>query len=49
MDNIKMQVKERGWNIVDWIYLAQNRYKWQAVVGMELQHSGSMKCGKFLD
>lgn len=26
MDNIKMYVKERGWKIVHWIYLAQNRY-----------------------
>jgi len=48
MDNIKMYVKERGWKIVYWIYLAQNRYKWRAAVGMELLHSGSRKCGNFL-
>jgi hypothetical protein len=49
MDNIKMYVKERGWKIVHWICLGQNRYKLGAVVGVELQHSGSVKCGKFLD
>jgi hypothetical protein len=48
MDNIKMYVKEKGWKIVHWIYLAQNRHKRWAIVGTELLHSGSMKCGKFL-
>ena len=30
-DNIKMNVKETGWKGMDWINLAQDRDKWQAV------------------
>jgi hypothetical protein len=30
-DNIKMDLKEIGWEIVDWIDLLQERDKWQAV------------------
>jgi hypothetical protein len=32
MDNIKMDLLEIGVNIVDWIGLAQNRYRWRALV-----------------
>jgi hypothetical protein len=27
-DNIKMDLLERGLSVVDWIGLAQNRYRW---------------------
>jgi hypothetical protein len=27
-DNIKMDPRETGWEGVDWIHLAQDRYKW---------------------
>jgi hypothetical protein len=30
--NIKMGVLEIGLNVVDWIDLAQDRYRWRAVV-----------------
>jgi hypothetical protein len=33
IDNIKMDLSEIGLNIVDWIGLAQNRYRWRALVG----------------
>jgi hypothetical protein len=29
-----MNLKEIGWEDVDWIYLAQNRDQWQALVNM---------------
>jgi hypothetical protein len=31
-DGIKMDVREIGCGCVEWIYLAQDRYRWQAVV-----------------
>ena len=33
-DNIKMDNKEFGWESVDWINLAKEKDKWQAVVKM---------------
>jgi hypothetical protein len=32
MDNIKMDLLEIGLSVVDWIGLAQDRYRWRAVV-----------------
>jgi hypothetical protein len=32
VDNIKMDLEEIRWGDVDWIGLAQNRYKWRALV-----------------
>jgi hypothetical protein len=32
MDNIKMDLIEIGLNVVDWIGLAQDRYRWRALV-----------------
>ena len=31
-DNIKMDIREVGWRCMDWIDLAQNRDRWQALV-----------------
>jgi hypothetical protein len=32
IDNIKMGLLETGVNVVDWIGLAQDRYRWRALV-----------------
>jgi hypothetical protein len=32
IDNIKVYLFEIGLNVVDWIGLAQDRYKWRALV-----------------
>jgi hypothetical protein len=32
MDKIKMDLLEIGLNVVDWIGLAQDRYRWRALV-----------------
>jgi hypothetical protein len=32
MDNIKKDLLEIGMNVVDWIGLAQDRYRWRAIV-----------------
>jgi hypothetical protein len=31
-DNITIDIKEVGWEDVDWINLARGRFKWRAVV-----------------
>jgi hypothetical protein len=32
IDNIKMDLSEIGLNVVDWIGLAQDRYRWRTLV-----------------
>jgi hypothetical protein len=32
VDNIKMDLKEKRWNGMDWIDLAQDRDQWMALV-----------------
>jgi hypothetical protein len=32
IDNIKMDLLETGFSVVDWIGLAQDRYRWRALV-----------------
>jgi hypothetical protein len=32
VDNIKMNLTERGWGCMDWINVAQNRDQWRALV-----------------
>jgi hypothetical protein len=32
IDNIEMDLLERGVGVVDWIGLAQDRYRWRALV-----------------
>jgi hypothetical protein len=41
MDNIKMDLLETGLNVVDWIGLAQDRYRWRKLGN---EPSGSIKC-----
>jgi hypothetical protein len=36
MDNIKMDLKEIGWDVVDWIDMAHDRDQWRALVNMVL-------------
>jgi hypothetical protein len=37
VDNIKMDLREIGWNGVDWIDMAQDRDQWRAVVSTVLK------------
>jgi hypothetical protein len=32
VDNIKINVREIGWDGLDWIYLSQDRDEWRALV-----------------
>jgi hypothetical protein len=36
VDNIEMDLREVGWDDIDWIDLAQNRDQWRALVNMIL-------------
>jgi hypothetical protein len=36
IDNIKMDLLEIGLSVVDWIGLAQDRYRWRALVNSVL-------------
>jgi hypothetical protein len=34
VDNIKIDLREIGWDSMDWIDLAQDRYQWRALANM---------------
>jgi hypothetical protein len=36
MDNIKMDLREIGWNGIDWIDLVQDRDQWRALVNASM-------------
>jgi hypothetical protein len=38
VDNIKMDLREIGWDGVDWIDMAQDMDKWRTLVNMLLNH-----------
>jgi hypothetical protein len=48
-DNIRMDLRETGWEGVDWVRLAQNRDQWRAVLNTVIKTGGSIKGGEFLD
>jgi hypothetical protein len=37
VDNIKMDLREIGWDDVDWIHMAQDRDQWRALVSTVLK------------
>jgi len=48
-DNIKMELQEVGCGGMDWIELAQDRYRWRALVTLVMKLRGSIKWVEFLD
>jgi len=48
-DNIRMDLREIGWEGVDWMRPAQNTDQWQALVNRSNEPSDSMKDEEFLD
>jgi hypothetical protein len=38
VDDIKMDLREIGWNGMDWIDLAQNRDQWLGLVNTVMKH-----------
>jgi hypothetical protein len=43
-----MDLRETGWDDVDWIDIAQDRDQWRALVH-DIEPSGSMKCWGVLE
>jgi len=48
-DNIKMDLQEVGFGGMDWIELAQRQGQEAGTCECGNEHSGSVKCGEFLD
>jgi hypothetical protein len=40
VDNIKMDIREIGWDGMDWINLAQNRDQWRALLNIIINLRG---------
>jgi hypothetical protein len=49
MNNIKMDVREIGWDGMDWIDLAQDRDQWRALVNTVMNLRLPYNAGKFLN
>jgi hypothetical protein len=47
-DNIKMDLREIGWDGVDWIDLAEDRDQWRALMNMVMNLRVPQNVGKFL-
>jgi hypothetical protein len=47
-DNIKMDLRELGWNGMDWLDLAQDRDQWRALVNAVMNLRVPLNVGKFL-
>jgi hypothetical protein len=48
-DNIKIYLQEVECGSIDGIELVQNRFRWSGTCVCGNEHSGSIKCGAFLD
>jgi hypothetical protein len=48
VNNIKMDLRETGWDGMDWIDLAQDRDKWRALVNMVMNLRVPQNAGMFL-
>jgi hypothetical protein len=48
MDHIKIDLREIGWDGMDWIDLAQDRDQWRALVNMVMNLWVPKNAGKFL-
>jgi hypothetical protein len=46
-DNIRMYLREIGWEDVDWIHLAWNRDQWRAFVNTVMNVRVPQKVGNF--
>jgi hypothetical protein len=48
VDNIKMDLREIGWDCMDWIDLAHDRDQWRALVNTVMNLRVPYNAGKFL-
>jgi hypothetical protein len=47
VDNIKMDLREIGWDDMDWIELAEDRDQWRAFVNTVMNVRFSLNCWEF--
>jgi hypothetical protein len=47
--NFRMDLREIGWDGMDWIHLPQDGNQWRALVNTVKKPSGSIKCWEFLE
>jgi hypothetical protein len=47
-ENVKMDLREIGWGVMDWIDLAQDRDQWRALVNTVMNLRVPCNFGKFL-
>jgi hypothetical protein len=48
VDNIKIDLREIGWNGMDWIDLAEDRDQWRSLVNMVMNLRILQNAGKFM-
>jgi hypothetical protein len=49
VDNIKKDLREIGWNGLDWIDMAQDWDQWRALVNTVFEPSSSINCWEILE
>jgi hypothetical protein len=49
MDNMKMDLREGGWDVLDWIDMAEDRDQWKALCEHGTEPSGYTKCWEVLE
>jgi hypothetical protein len=49
VDNIKIDLREIGWDDMGWIFLAQNREQWRALVNAVMNLRVPYNGGNFLN
>jgi hypothetical protein len=47
-DNIKIDLRERGWGCMEWIHLAQDKDQWMSLVNTVMNFRVPQNVGKFL-
>jgi hypothetical protein len=47
VDNIKIDLRETGWNGIDWTDLTQDRDQWRALMNMVMNLRVPQNAGKF--
>jgi hypothetical protein len=48
VDNIKMDLSETGWDVMEWINLAQDMEQWRALLNAVMNFRVPENAGKFL-
>jgi hypothetical protein len=46
--NIRIDLRETGWKVVDWVHLLQDRAQWRTPVNTEMNFRVPLKAGNFL-